>query len=145
MQSMFICTDNFCCQKVLHPRQSQTSSVRWSQRRRCRPSTVELTFISEGCSNLITVLLILEGTSHPTVGSAYSIMEDLGSYLVNGTAKTCRYGAETDELLREMGLREEGGAWHSSWCIPRGLQNVLKALGHTSSQRGLQAGKGVWS
>ena len=68
--------------------------------------TVKLTFISEGCSKLITALTILEGTHRPTAVSAYNIMEDLCSYLVNGTAKTCGFGAKTDELLRKMGVRE---------------------------------------
>ncbi|CAL8258497.1 unnamed protein product [Arctogadus glacialis] len=68
--------------------------------------TVKLTFISEGCSKLMTALTILEGTHRPTAVSAYNIMEVLGSYLVNGTAKTCGFGAKTDELLRKIGVRE---------------------------------------
>ncbi|KAK1889393.1 Phosphoglucosamine mutase, partial [Dissostichus eleginoides] len=68
--------------------------------------TVKLTFIAEGCSKLMTALTILEGTHRTTAVSAYNIMEDLGSYLVNGTAKTCGFGAKTDELLRKTGVRE---------------------------------------
>lgn len=67
---------------------------------------VKLTFISESCSKLVTSLTVLEGTHRPTAVSAYNIMEDLGSYLVNGTAKTCGFGANTDELLRQMGMRQ---------------------------------------
>lgn len=86
---------------------------------------------------VMTALSLLERTHHPTAVSAYNDMEDLGSYLVNGTAKTCGYGAKTDELLRKMGI---GGrcltvsdAFHLAF-------KVVKTLGHTSSEGGLQAG-----
>lgn len=69
--------------------------------------TLKLTFISETCSKLMTALTILEGTHRPTAVSAYNVMEDLGFYLVNGTAKTCGYGPKTDELLRKMCFREK--------------------------------------
>nr|XP_057913311.1 uncharacterized protein LOC131107370 [Doryrhamphus excisus] len=69
--------------------------------------TLKLTFISEACSKLMTSLTILEGTHRPTAVSAYNVMEELGSYLVNGTAKTCGYGPEMDELLRQLKIREK--------------------------------------
>lgn len=74
---------------------------------RVQTLTLKLTFISEACSKLMTALTILEGTHRPTAVSAYNVMEDLGSYLVNGTAKTCGYGPKTDELLTQMGVREK--------------------------------------
>lgn len=68
---------------------------------------MKLTFISEGCGKLVRALTVLEGTHTPTAVSAYNIMEDLGSYLVNGTAKTYGFGAKTDELLNEMSIRKK--------------------------------------
>lgn len=68
---------------------------------------VKLTFISEGCGKLVTALRVLEGTHSPTAVSAYNIMEDLGSYLVNGTAKTHGFGAKTDELLNQMTMQQK--------------------------------------
>nr|XP_023672281.1 uncharacterized protein LOC111846387 [Paramormyrops kingsleyae] len=68
--------------------------------------TVQLTFISDGCSKLMTALTVLEGTHHPTAVSVHNVMEDLGFYLVNGTAKTCGFGAETDMLLSKMCMAE---------------------------------------
>lgn len=62
----------------------------------------KLTFISEGCGKLVTALTVLEGTHTPVAVSAYNIMEDLGSFLVNGTAKTLGFGVKTDELLNQM-------------------------------------------
>ncbi|XP_036978819.1 uncharacterized protein LOC119033181 [Acanthopagrus latus] len=69
--------------------------------------TLKLNFISEACSKLMTSLTILEGTHRPTAVSAYNVMKDLGSYLINGTAKTCGYGPKTDEHLRELGVQEK--------------------------------------
>lgn len=63
---------------------------------------LKLTFISEACGRLVTALRVLEGTHTPVAVSAYNIMEDLGSYLVNGTAKTHGFGTKTDELLSQM-------------------------------------------
>ncbi|KAI7804100.1 hypothetical protein IRJ41_023986 [Triplophysa rosa] len=68
--------------------------------------TVKMSFVSEGCSKLITALSILEGTHRPTAVSAYNVMEELGSYLANGTAKTCGFGPKTDALLRQMSINE---------------------------------------
>lgn len=34
-------------------------------------------------------------------------MEDLGSYLINKTAKTQGFGAKTDELLNQMSMRQK--------------------------------------
>lgn len=50
---------------------------------------------------------MLEGTHSPTAVSAYNIMEDLGSYLVNRTAETQGFGAKTDELLNQMSMRQK--------------------------------------
>lgn len=69
--------------------------------------TLKLTFISDTCSKLMTSLTILEGTHRPTAVSADNVMEDLDSYLVNGTAETCGYGPKMDELLRKMGFWEK--------------------------------------
>lgn len=68
---------------------------------------LQLTFISEGCTKLMTALTVLEGTHQPTAVSAHNVMEDLGSYLVNGTAKTCGFGTKTDELLDKMSMAEK--------------------------------------
>ena len=69
--------------------------------------TLKLTFISEACSKLMTSLTILGGTHRRTAVSAYNVIEDIGSYLVNGRANTCGYGLKTDELLRQMWVREK--------------------------------------
>lgn len=68
---------------------------------------VKLTFISEACGKLITALTVLEGTHQPIAVSAYNMMEDLGSYLISGTAKTCGFGVKTDELLDQMVIRQK--------------------------------------
>ncbi|XP_035282908.1 uncharacterized protein LOC118232230 [Anguilla anguilla] len=66
---------------------------------------VKLTLISEACSKLITALTILEGTHRPTAVSAFNIMENLESYLGNGTAKVCGFGINTDSILDQLGMR----------------------------------------
>eukprot|EP00064_Thunnus_orientalis_P018340 superscaffoldBa00004194_g18438 len=104
--------------------------------------TIKLTFISEGCAKLMTALIILEGTHCPTAVSAHNVMEDLEAYLVNGTAKTCGCAAITDELLRKMGIQERREVLdHLHDAFHLALTKFSMHWG--TSQRGLQAGKGV--
>lgn len=134
MQSMFICTEFLLAEKSSQAVTNILSQLETEEK--VQALTVKLTLISESCSKLMTALSILEGTHRPTAVSAYNVMEDLGSYLVNGTAKTCGYGAKADELLRKMGIlerREVLDHLHDAFHL---AVKVLKALGpHIQPER----------
>lgn len=77
--------------------------------------------------------MTLKLTHRPTPVSAYNVMEDLGSYLVNGTAKTCGYGPKTDELLKKMGVRERNKVLDDLHDVFHWLSESSRSTGKQSS------------
>ena len=62
---------------------------------------LNLHFINENCTHLITVLTIFDKTKFPLACVVHNMMEDVKQYLHNGTSKST-FGVESDCLLSEL-------------------------------------------